>query len=165
MQRAARSPPVRQSAKCLPNWLCGSRTSNRYTVRIVFLVSYRKHSMVRNSNRYIDRGTSAADFSSNPRLPFTLATRPWLVLKATIRTKINRKPARLETLVSHSKQRTAPQINRKLSGTTCFHFPVSLFHLPILPAHVELWQTRLFSGRDWRARSTDRFARRRRRNA
>jgi hypothetical protein len=84
--------------------------SNRYSENIEFLVSYRKQSILTFSNRYNHRGSLAAEFPPNLRSPLAFST------------EINRHTELIEPPVSHSKQRTAPQINRHISeGSVARH--------------------------------------------
>src|ERR1700683_4890339 len=95
--------------------------SNRYSGKIEFHLSYRKQSPLTFSNRYIYGRSFAAEFPRNPRFPLALSS------------EINRKPGKLEHLVSHRKQRTGHQINRKLSRTPAFPFSIFTFPFPLLP--------------------------------
>src|ERR1700690_2839182 len=75
--------------------------SNRYTVRIESLVSYRKQRARTTPNRYTKRHLRASKYSSAHQ-------------SASISHKINRQPRRVEFLVSDSKQWVFPEINRQL---------------------------------------------------
>jgi hypothetical protein len=92
--------------------------SNRHIVRIEFPVSYRKQRLGANSSHFPERGTSASRDAV-----------PGRKLSSRLR-GINRNTELLESLVTHSKQRTDSQIKRNISGArrslfSTFTFPFS----------------------------------------
>src|ERR1700690_1859106 len=98
-----------------------AENSNRYTVRIEFPVSCRKQRIEHHSNRYKKPGT----FAHFP--------------------EINRNIILIESLVSHSKQRTGAQINRNISGTCSPAAAFSLSHFQFLIATLSRIEKQLNS--------------------
>lgn len=102
--------PARSSNHILPNLRLtfAKRAKSIATLsRLEFSVSYGKQRAMTNPNRHKNSRSS-----SRPH-------------------KMNRKPESNQMPVSHSKQRTAPQINRKLSGLQCSPFSIFTFPLSI----------------------------------
>src|ERR1700690_2868057 len=99
-----------------------AENSNRYTVRIEFPVSYRKQRAGAGINRNNFRAPCAPKvvFSSHSPL-------------VTHRCSFNRNISLIESLVSHSKQRTAPQINRNISRWSRARLAHFVFCFPSFP--------------------------------
>jgi hypothetical protein len=95
-----------------------AKNSNRYALRVEFPVSYRKQRIEHHSNRYKERPFSASQYLApeRPSSPNFL--------------KINRNITLIESLVSHSKQRTALPINRNISRGYPGRPSLSIFCLP-----------------------------------
>ena len=96
-----------------------AENSNRYTVRIEFPVSYRKQRTGAGINRHNFRASCAPKvvFSSHSPL-------------VTRHCSFNRNISLIEPLVSHSKQRTAPQINRNISRWSQLRLTLVIFCFP-----------------------------------
>ena len=96
-----------------------AENSNRYTVRIEFPVSYRKQRTGAGINRHNFRASCAPKvvFSSHSPL-------------VTRHCSFNRNISLIEPLVSHSKQRTAPQINRNISRWSQLRLPLFISCFP-----------------------------------
>jgi hypothetical protein len=100
----------------------GAEDSYRYTVRIEFHVSYRKQRTGAGINRHNFRASCAPKvvFSSHSPL-------------VTRHCSFNRNISLIEPLVSHSKQRTAPQINRNISRWSQLRLTLVIFCFPSFP--------------------------------
>ena len=121
-----RETPIRRSL--LPGSLPrGAENSNRYTVRIEFPVSHRKQRTEPNSNRYTKcRVLASLCITPGRSLLPSRCIIPGRSLLPSRRLvprhfsaahfrKINRNTALIESPISHSKQRSAHQINRNIS--------------------------------------------------
>jgi tetratricopeptide (TPR) repeat protein len=98
------------------------------------------------SNYHKTKDSSFSDLRCRGVLHFHFHTRPSLPpfrLCVAILHKINRKPGKIERLVSHRKQRTGAQINRKLSQGPLLPFFLFYFPCSAILSHSFLSQATL----------------------